>query len=251
MQYLNRQTPAILGVGSADLTGCTYFFVSLPRELTYQLRIRQIQKIDSDIPMRKFLALSVILILLYQGRGLFLSDETPLPSEVSPATIEKAPLPPPVPLPKPEVVQTPKVVQKPHVVRKHIDTEQLIDFAHTLKGIVYLPGGTTPEGFDCSGFVSYVYKEAGLNLPRSSSEMAMYGRRIDRQEVKPGDLMFFAGTNSKSAEIGHVAMVSGKKGKNVFIIHATNRGVVNDNLLQMKYYRDRYITACRPYESAP
>ncbi|MDX2247068.1 MAG: C40 family peptidase [Bacteroidia bacterium] len=185
-------------------------------------------------------------MVLYWGREFFrsfFSDKTDNKTETT-ISVEELPLPPEVPL-MPIVVEP---APEPKITGKNADTRRLTDFARNLVGKPYSPGGMTPEGFDCSGFVGYVYNHIGLNLPRASGALAMFGRRIDRQDLKPGDLLYFTGTDPESGQIGHVAMLLEKKGKNLFIIHATNRGVVIDNLLRMKYYRERYLTASRPYE---
>ncbi len=52
-------------------------------------------------------------------------------------------------------------------------------------------GGTTPKGFDCSGYVKYIYAKAGVNLPRTAYEQSMVGKTINRDSLKRGDLLFF------------------------------------------------------------
>jgi peptidoglycan DL-endopeptidase CwlO len=61
------------------------------------------------------------------------------------------------------------------------------------KGIAYIYGGTTPAGFDCSGYVRYVMAQVGVSLPRTSSEQRAATTRISRSEAQPGDLVFFPG----------------------------------------------------------
>ncbi|MEZ4828428.1 MAG: C40 family peptidase [Bacteroidia bacterium] len=201
--------------------------------------------------MKKLLALLFVVFVFYKCSGLFhqakpekndTSKENTSNPVVTPSPIPELPLPAPVSLP------ARPAADEPVIISRKINISSLLQLAGDLEGSPYQAGGTDPEGFDCSGFVGYVYAQEGLNLPRSSRSMAMYGRRIDRQDVQPGDLLFFTGEDAKSGEIGHVALVSGKKGKKIFIIHATNRGVVTDNLLHMKYYSERYLTATRPYE---
>ncbi len=60
-------------------------------------------------------------------------------------------------------------------------------------GIAYVYGGTTPAGFDCSGYVRYVMAQVGVSLPRTSSEQRSATTRISSSEAKPGDLVFFPG----------------------------------------------------------
>ncbi len=76
-------------------------------------------------------------------------------------------------------------------------------------GVSYRRGGTDPDaGLDCSGFVQLVFKDAvGLVLPRTSKEMSEVGARIDRQELKPGDLVFF---NTMRRAFSHVGIYLGE-----------------------------------------
>src|ERR671923_963104 len=94
-------------------------------------------------------------------------------------------------------------------------------------GTRYRYGGTTPEGFDCSGFVQYVFRRHGVELPRTSRQQAVVGMAVSAtvSALRPGDLMFFA-TNGK--RIDHVAIYAG----NNEIIHSSSSGggVGYDNL---------------------
>lgn len=68
----------------------------------------------------------------------------------------------------------------------------VINRALSLKGTGYRFGGTTPAGFDCSGFITYLYKPYVPDLPRVSREMARFGERVGKGDLLPGDLVFFA-----------------------------------------------------------
>ena len=90
---------------------------------------------------------------------------------------------------------------------------RLIEFAKQFLGVPYVWGGTTPKGFDCSGFVQYVYKHAlGINISRTTSTQINDGREVGRNQLQPGDLVF---TNS-----GHVTLYIG----NNQVIHAPQPG---------------------------
>ncbi|MFN5444060.1 MAG: C40 family peptidase [Crocinitomicaceae bacterium] len=125
--------------------------------------------------------------------------------------------------------------------------DNIISFAKTFLGTPYLSSGASPTGFDCSGFVSYVLGNFGFDIIHSSYGMAEYGKTVKLSEVKPGDLMFFKGSNAGSNRIGHVAMVvevnpiDGIK----FIHASTSKGIAIDRFNGSKYYVPRYITTKR------
>ncbi|MDR2366955.1 MAG: C40 family peptidase [Deltaproteobacteria bacterium] len=110
--------------------------------------------------------------------------------------------------------------------------------AHKFIGSPYKYGGRSPKGFDCSGLVWYVYKQYGINLPDASHKQASAGFKVKRDELVPGDLIFFQ-TNGR---IHHVGLyVGGNK-----MIHAPGKGKkVVKTSLKDKYYRSHYATSRR------
>lgn len=91
----------------------------------------------------------------------------------------------------------------------------LIAYAASFEGTPYVWGGTSPSGFDCSGFVQYVYAHYGVSLPRTSQEQYGVGTPVSQADLQPGDLVFFNG-------LGHVGMYIG----NGYMIHAPHTGDV-------------------------
>lgn len=115
----------------------------------------------------------------------------------------------------------------------------LIAEAHKVIGTPYRAGGTTPKGFDCSGFVSYTYKKVSVSLPRSSEAMYEKGKPVSPKQLAPGDLLFFK--TSKHKGISHVAIYIG----NGRMIHATSsKGVKVDSIYQ-SYWKQRFVGAKR------
>ncbi len=120
----------------------------------------------------------------------------------------------------------------------------LISEAKTYLGTPYLYGGTTRNGIDCSSFVQHVYDAFNISLPRTSVLQSQEGERISKEELKKGDLIFFAHT-SKS-RISHVAIVeSVSPTGEVFFIHASSSQGVTISSLDMPYWEKRFRTAKR------
>lgn len=124
--------------------------------------------------------------------------------------------------------------------------DQIIGYAKKYLGTPYRSAGMTPSGFDCSGFIFYVMGNYGMSLTHSSYGMAEYGKTVKLSEIRPGDLMFFKGSNVKSSRIGHVGMVVEVTPDAIKFIHSsTSRGVIIDNFKSSKYYVPRYVTTKR------
>ncbi|MGH9424148.1 MAG: C40 family peptidase, partial [Thermoanaerobaculia bacterium] len=94
-----------------------------------------------------------------------------------------------------------------------------VDTGDEYVGVPYVWGGSTPRGFDCSGFVQYVYRANGVELPRTSRQMAHAGLKlpVDVHSLREGDLMLFSG---KNGEIDHVALYAGGN----TILHSSSSG---------------------------
>ncbi|RNC29064.1 MAG: D-gamma-glutamyl-meso-diaminopimelic acid endopeptidase CwlS [Candidatus Dichloromethanomonas elyunquensis] len=123
--------------------------------------------------------------------------------------------------------------------RGSADSSGLVDFAESLVGTPYVFGGTTTAGFDCSGFTKYVFGHYGISLPRTSFAQFASGSAISRNELQPGDLVFFT-TYSKGAS--HVGIYIGG-GR---FVHADNPRVdVTITSLNDGYYSSRYLGARR------
>jgi cell wall-associated NlpC family hydrolase len=101
---------------------------------------------------------------------------------------------------------------------------------NSLKGVPYRYGGSTPRGFDCSGFTSYVYRKAGISLPRRASAQRAKARRISRSSARAGDLVFFHNSSGRVYHVGIYAggnrtLHSGRPGTRVSTVNIWTRNV--------------------------
>lgn len=122
----------------------------------------------------------------------------------------------------------------------------LLDFAKSMIGVPYRYASSNPDrGFDCSGFVSYVFGSFGFKVPRSSPEFASTGIPVKLSEAKVGDVLIFSGTSRKSKRIGHVGIIYSIDGDGrIKFIHSTSgkaNGVTITNF--DNYYKGRFIKA--------
>jgi cell wall-associated NlpC family hydrolase len=153
--------------------------------------------------------------------------------------------------PAPSSVETPPVPVQPagiaaeaptHTIRRLASARhalafgvRVVDYARHLLGVPYRYGGSSPRsGFDCSGFVRYVYAHFGISLPHSSFADLMRGRHVGRWRMKPGDLVFFDGA-------GHVGIYAGS-GR---FIHAPHTGTVVKLETMAGWYSTRFTGARR------
>lgn len=119
----------------------------------------------------------------------------------------------------------------------------LVDKASQYIGIKYKYGGTTPNGFDCSGLMCTTFKEIDLSLPRTSSAQATYGEKIKMKESQKGDLIFFA--TGRKNRISHVGMITEVNEDEIKFIHASTSSGVMISSSKEPYYADRIIQVNR------
>lgn len=116
---------------------------------------------------------------------------------------------------------------------------EITTYANKFKGTPYKFGGTTPSGFDCSGYLRYVYNNFGISIPRTAAEQYKIGTGVSKSNLKEGDMVFFSGTYK--AGISHAGIYVG----NGNFISATSSGVTIANLNTNSYWAPKYTGARR------
>ncbi len=118
--------------------------------------------------------------------------------------------------------------------------QEIVDYAKTLIGIKYVYGGESKKGFDCSGFVKYVYNHFDMSITRKSSDQGKGGKAVKKADLQPGDLVFFD-TDGGLNNITHVGIYIGD-GK---FIHASTyeKHAITIESLSSSYYSKRYMRA--------
>lgn len=111
--------------------------------------------------------------------------------------------------------------------------------ALTFRGVPYRYGGSDPSGFDCSGFVQYVFARLGLRLPREVRDQFDASAPVDRDDIRPGDLVFFETVSRGPSHVG-IAI-----GGDEFVHAPSTRGVVRVERFTVDYWSERWIGARR------
>lgn len=122
------------------------------------------------------------------------------------------------------------------------DKEELLEYAKYFKGGKYVWGGTTPKGFDCSGYVQFLYKKHNINLPRTAWSQSKKGIAIDKENLKKGDLLFFLTDKKRGIPVTHVGIYIG----NGDFIHAASKkkGIIISPI-HTGYYSKKFVSAKR------
>lgn len=118
--------------------------------------------------------------------------------------------------------------------------ESIVAYGKKFMGVPYVFGGTTPSGFDCSGFVQYIYKNAaGISLPRTTDQQYNVGTTVDKSDLQPGDLVFYANTYKKG--ISHVGVYAGDN----MVLNATSSNGIALVSMDNSYWGPKYAGSKR------
>lgn len=130
---------------------------------------------------------------------------------------------------------------------KDTKPEEVVSFARKLIGVPYLYGSSNPaQGFDCSGFITFVFNHFHINVPRSSVDFTNAGDEINIKQVQPGDLILFTGTDSTIRTVGHMGIIEHFANDTLFFIHSTSGKAKSVVITPFeKYYKNRFVKVIR------
>lgn len=147
-----------------------------------------------------------------------------------------------------EHIDSTSLPDKADIKTKEMEQTELIEFAQSLKGIRYKYASSNPKkGFDCSGFVQYVFNHFKVAVPRSSVDFTSIGKSVDLKSAKPSDLILFTGTDSKRRVVGHVGIIThARTSDSIVFIHASSGKAysVTETTLN-PHYRKRFMKVVR------
>lgn len=130
--------------------------------------------------------------------------------------------------------------------------DSLVAFGKSLVGTPYLYASSDPaKGFDCSGFITYVFNHFGIAVPRSSVDFTDRGIEIPTNFASPGDLILFTGTDSTMRIVGHMGIVESNERGNLLFLHSTSGKAYGVVISPLKgYYEARFVKVIRVFPQA-
>jgi cell wall-associated NlpC family hydrolase len=131
---------------------------------------------------------------------------------------------------------------------KNVHPNELVSFAETLIGTPYVYASSNPKvGFDCSGFITYVFNHFGISVPRSSIDFTGVGKEVLVANAKRGDIILFTGTNPAEKFVGHMGIIVSNTDTLRFI-HSTSGKAMSVTITPVnKYYLNRFVKTIRVF----
>ena len=142
---------------------------------------------------------------------------------------------PPPPASEPSPPADPSVIVPPGALAP----SAIVETAMKLRGIPYRNGGSDPSGFDCSGFVQWVFAQNGVSMPREVRDQYDAGQKINLRDLQPGDLLFFETVSRGASHVG--VAVGGEQ----FVHAPSSTGVVRVERYTASYWSRRFVGARR------
>lgn len=129
---------------------------------------------------------------------------------------------------------------------KNVRPEEVVNFAETLIGTPYMYGSVNPRiGFDCSGFITYVFNHFGIGVPRSSIDFTSVGKEVLVSNAQKGDIILFTGTNPTEKFVGHMGLVV-SNADTLRFIHSSSGKAMGVTITPLnKYYLSRFVKVIR------
>jgi len=139
------------------------------------------------------------------------------------------------------------LVSKGSIDTRSATPAQVVAFAKTLIGVPYKYASTDPKtGFDCSGFITYVFNHFNIIVPRSSIEFTNVGKPVTVEAALPGDLILFTGTDSTERFVGHMGLIVSNNSGKLEFIHSTSGKAYGVTITELNgYYKGRYMKTIR------
>ena len=127
--------------------------------------------------------------------------------------------------------------------------DSVVAFGKSLVGTPYLYASSDPaKGFDCSGFITYVFNHFNIAVPRSSVDFTDVGLEITEEVASPGDLILFTGTDSTIRTVGHMGIVESNERGNLLFLHSTSGKTYGVTVSPLKgYYETRFVKVIRVF----
>lgn len=136
---------------------------------------------------------------------------------------------------------------------KNVSADSIVSFAETLIGVPYKYASINPDsGFDCSGFITYVFNHFNIQVPRSSIDFTNAGEEVPVEDSKKGDLILFTGTDSTEKFVGHMGIITQNDNSGLQFIHSSSgkaNGVVITSMSD--YYKKRFVKVVKPPLNLP
>jgi len=129
-----------------------------------------------------------------------------------------------------------------NIITNGTSREALVQYARTMMGVPYKYASSDPaQGFDCSGFITYVFNHFNITVPRSSVDFTNVGKEVKQNEARIGDLILFTGTDSLVRIVGHMGIIT-ENSDSIRFIHSSSGKADGVTITALNnYYQGRFV----------
>lgn len=133
---------------------------------------------------------------------------------------------------------------------RNVAAEDVVVFAESLQGVPYRYGSADiKKGFDCSGFITYVFNHFNISVPRTSADFTNAGMEVSVKDSRRGDIILFTGSDPNSGTVGHMGIITSNKNKKILFIHSASGGGKGVMISGMsEYFVTRFVKVIRIFE---